>query len=57
MLKMTISPEEYLQIGENIRIIFAGGSKNNIQLVIDAPKEIDIVRSKVIEKKIREDKK
>ena len=54
MLKMTMSPQEYIQIGENIRIIFTGGSKNNMHILIDAPREINIVRSKVLEQRIKE---
>ena len=57
MLKMTMSPQEYLQIGENIRIVFTGGSKNNMHILIDAPREVNIVRSKVLEQNIREDRK
>ena len=57
MLKMTMCPQEYIQIGENIRIVFTGGSKNNMHILIDAPREINIVRSKVLEQNIREDKR
>ena len=45
MLKLTLKPGEYLNIGENVRVIFSGGSANNIHLLIDAPKGIPIVRS------------
>ncbi len=51
MLKLTMRPEEYIQIGENIKVIFVGGSKNNIHIMIDAPKECSIVRSPAKEKK------
>lgn len=57
MLKITMSPQEYIQIGENIRIVFTGGSKNNMHILIDAPREINIVRNKVLEQNIREDKR
>lgn len=57
MLKMTMSPQEYIQIGDDIRIIFTGGSKNNTHILIDAPREVDVVRSKVLEQRIREDKR
>ena len=57
MLKMTMSPQEYIQIGENIRIVFTGGTKNNMHILIDAPREVNIVRSKVLEQNIREDKR
>lgn len=52
MLRLTVSTEEFLMIGDDIRIVFLGGSKNHIRVMIDAPKEVDIVRSKVIENKI-----
>ncbi len=51
MLRLTVSPEEYLMIGENIKIIFLGGTKNHLRIMIDAPKDVDVVRSAVIEAK------
>lgn len=51
MLRLTVSAEEYLMIGEDIRIVFLGGTGKHIRIMIDAPREIDIVRSSVIEKK------
>ena len=57
MLKMTMSPQEYIRIGDDIKIIFTGGSKNNMHILIDAPRRYDIVRSKVLEQNIREDEK
>lgn len=47
MLKLTLKPGEYIDIGENIRVIFSGGSANNIHLMVDAPREINIARSNV----------
>lgn len=49
MLRLTVSTEEYLQIGEDIRIVFLGGSKNHLRIMVEAPKEMNVVRSKVIE--------
>ena len=40
MLKLSLKPGEYIDIGENIRVVFSGGSANNIHLLIDAPREI-----------------
>lgn len=40
MLKLTLKPGEYINIGENIKVIFFGGSANNIHLLIDAPREM-----------------
>lgn len=51
MLKLTIKPGEYIDIGQDIRIVYTGGSSNNIHLLVDAPRELDIVRSKVLERK------
>lgn len=45
MLKLTLKPGEYIDIGENVRVVFSGGSANNIHLLIDAPKEVAIARS------------
>jgi len=52
MLKMSVAAEEYLMIGDNIKIVFLGGTSRHIRIMVDAPKEISIVRSKVIEKNI-----
>lgn len=45
MLKLTLKPGEYLSIGENVKVIFSGGSANNIHLLIDAPREVAVARS------------
>ena len=45
MLKLTLKPGEYLSIGEDVKVIFSGGSANNIHLLIDAPREVAVVRS------------
>ena len=55
MLRLTVSTEEYLMIGDNIKIVFLGGSRNHLRIMVDAPKEIDVVRSKVIESKITDE--
>ncbi|MBQ9142541.1 MAG: carbon storage regulator [Lachnospiraceae bacterium] len=52
MLRLTVSTEEYLMIDENIKIVFLGGTGNHLRIMIDAPKEVNIVRSKVLENKI-----
>lgn len=49
MLRLTVSTEEYLMIGDEIKIIFLGGSKNHTRVMLDIPKEVNVVRSKVIE--------
>lgn len=56
MLRLTVSTEEYLMIGDNVKIVFLGGSKNHLRIMVDAPKEVDVIRSKVIENKISDPK-
>ena len=51
MLKLTLRPGEFIDIGENVRVIFSGGSANNIHLLVDAPREINIARSSAGKKK------
>lgn len=45
MLKLTLKPGEYINIGESIKVVFSGGSANNIHLLIDAPRQLSIERS------------
>jgi len=52
MLRLTVAQEEYLMIGDNVKLVFLGGSGRHMRIMIDAPKDVDIVRSSVIEKKI-----
>lgn len=50
MLRLTLSTEEYLMLGDQIKIVFLGGTKNHLRIMIDAPKEVGVVRSSVLEK-------
>lgn len=50
MLKLTVKAGEYLLIGEDIKLVFAGGSSNNLHILVDAPKSKNIVRSTALEK-------
>jgi len=52
MLRLTLSTEEYLMVGENVKIVFLGGTKNHLRIMVDAPKNVNIVRSTVLENKI-----
>ena len=45
MLKISLKPGQYVNIGEAIRVVFVGGSGNNIRLLIDAPREVPIARN------------
>lgn len=49
MLRLTVKTEEYLMIGDNIKIVFLGGSKNHTRIMLDIPKEVNVVRSTVLE--------
>ena len=53
MLKLSLKPGEYIDIGKDIRIVFSGGSSNNIHLLVDAPREYNIARSSAKEVKDR----
>lgn len=50
MLKLTLKPGEYINIGHDIRVVFSGGSANNIHLLVDAPREINIARNAGVQK-------
>jgi len=52
MLRMSVAAEEYLLLGDDIKIVFLGGTGKHMRIMIDAPKEVGIVRSSVLEKKI-----
>jgi carbon storage regulator len=45
MLKLSLKPGEYITLGDNIKIVFSGGSANNIHLLVDAPREISVARN------------
>ena len=40
MLRLTVSTEEYLMIGDNIKVVFLGGTKNHLRIMVDAPKDV-----------------
>jgi carbon storage regulator CsrA len=50
MLRLSVSKEEYLMIGKDVKITFLGSNGSALKLMIDAPKEINIARGKAIEK-------
>ena len=50
MLKLTVKPGEYVLVGNEIKVVFAGGSANNMRILIDAPKSMNIARSAALEK-------
>ena len=52
MLRLTVSTEEYLMIGEDIRLVFLGGTGKHLRIMVDAPRDKNIVRSTVLERKV-----
>ena len=57
MLNLTVNTEEYLLIGDNIKIAFLGGTKNHTRVMLDLPKEVNVVRGKVLEKRTNDPEK
>lgn len=45
MLKIGMTPGEYITLGDDIRIVFSGGTGHHIHLLVDAPKDVKILRS------------
>lgn len=54
MLRLSVENKEYLMVGDNVKIIFLGGSGNHHRIMIDAPKNVNIVRSKALKKHMKE---
>ena len=50
MLKLTVKAGEYLLVGDDVKVVFTGGSSNNLHILVDAPKSMNIVRSTALEK-------
>lgn len=50
MLKLTVKPGEYIVIGNEIKVVFTGGSANNMHILVDAPKAMNVARSTTLEK-------
>lgn len=51
MLRLSVNKNEYLMVGQNVRITFLGGNDSTLKLMVDAPKEINVARGKAIEKR------
>ncbi len=52
MLRLTVGTGEYLMIGEDVKLVFLGGTGKYLRIMVDAPRDKNIVRSKVLEKNI-----
>lgn len=50
MLKLTVKAGEYLLIGNEVKVVYTGGSGENAHILIDAPKSMNIARSSILEK-------
>lgn len=52
MLRLSVNKNEYLMVGQDVRITFLGGNENALKLMVDAPKEVNVARGKAIEKRV-----
>ncbi len=50
MLKLSMKAGEYLLIGNEIKVVFTGGSGNNMHVLVEAPRSVNIARSAALEK-------
>ncbi|MCI8327864.1 MAG: carbon storage regulator [Lachnospiraceae bacterium] len=48
MLKLTVEAGEYLMIGEDIKVVFAGGTSRHARVLVDAPKSLKVLRSNAV---------
>ena len=46
MLKISLKQGQYVNIGDNIRVVYVGGTGNHGRLMIDAPRDVNIARNK-----------
>lgn len=51
MLRLSVTKDEYLMVGKDVRITFLGGNSSTLRLMIDAPKDVNVARGKAIEKR------
>ena len=49
MLKLGLKPGQYIQLGDNVKVIYSGGTSGNIELLVDAPRSVAVVRSELID--------
>ena len=54
MLRMSVKNGEFIMVGDDVKIVFLGGGGGQTRIMVDAPKEVNIVRSKAIEKRIED---
>ncbi len=51
MLRLSMSKNEYVMIGKDVKLTFLGSNDTQAKIMIDAPKEINIARGKAIAKR------
>ena len=54
MLRMSVKNGEFIMIGDDVKVIFLGGGGGQTRIMVDAPQEVNIVRSRAIEKRIED---
>lgn len=54
MLRLSVNKDEYLMVGQDVKITFLGGNGRTLRLMIDAPIDINVARGKAIEKRAAE---
>lgn len=54
MLRLSVTKDEYLMVGKDVRITFLGCNSSTLRLMIDAPKDVNVARGKAIEKRTAE---
>ena len=54
MLRLSVGKDEYLMVGKEVRITFLGVNERSIELMIDAPREVNVARGKAIRKRAAE---
>lgn len=50
MLNLTIRAGDYFTIGDEIKVVILGGTKNNVKVMVDAPRKYNVVRGTVLAK-------
>ena len=58
MLNFSVKAGEYFTIGDDIKVVFLGGTTSNCKVMVEAPRSYNIVRGSVLAKKAvsKEDK-
>lgn len=57
MLNFTLKSGEYFTIGDDIKVVITGGTKNYFRVMVDAPRSYNILREQILEKNAPEEQK